>query len=61
MNQDKAAHRKQLPTNERDEPTSMLDMSESPAAPDLDNFRRRAGEIIAKAAAARHKRNPNQE
>jgi hypothetical protein len=61
MNRDEAANKR--PPDERNDQVemAMLDMSEPPAPPDLDNFQRRAGEIIAKAAAGRHKGNRSDE
>jgi hypothetical protein len=55
MNQEKTSHEKQS-FDERSKETniSMLDMSQPPAPPDIDAFRRRTGEIIANAAASRN-------
>ena len=55
MNQEKTIQRKRS-FDERHEEAEIptLDMSQPPAPPDIDAFRRRTGEIIANAAASRH-------
>jgi hypothetical protein len=62
MNQEKATHEKQSSEERNKEPEfPRLDMSQPPAPPDIDAFRRRAGEIIANAAAAHRTGGRNQE
>jgi hypothetical protein len=56
MQQQKTIQRKQQSSDEWHEEAEIptLDMSQPPAPPDIDAFRRRTGEIIAYAAASRH-------
>ena len=55
MNQEKTVQRKRSSDEwHKEAEIPSLDMSQPPAPPDIDAFRRRTGEIIANAAASRH-------